>query len=281
MHEHAAQRGTGLMWLLSPLTWLVLAACLLVPALRLRARWPAAACAALAAIAVAGMTPLVANSLVARLEQPGRVDGDCSRQPPPTIVVLAGGLQAKPQDATDFSVLGIASRRRLERAVQYWRQDGGRSLVITGTSLASDDDGVPSDALLMAAYAGVLDVPDLAVRIEPDARDTWGNALNVAALRPRIPRRIALVTSALHMRRATFAFRTAGFQVCPLPADSRLVALGFPGCLMPRSSSLNKTEDVLHELAGLAYYHWRSGGSQAAGGPENARVGNDARADGG
>lgn len=243
------------MVLLSPLTWLVLAGCLVFPALRLRARWPVGVCLTVAAIALAGMTPLVANVLVARLERPGRTDRDCTLRPPPTIVVLAGGLVGKPQDAGDFGVLGIASRRRLERAVQYWRSGEGRSLVLTGTS---SDSPAPSDAMLMATYADVLGVPGGAVRIESRARDTWENARYVAAMTPGVPRRITLVTSAMHMLRATFAFKAAGFLVCPLPADSRLAAVSPPGYLVPRSTALHKTEDGLHEWVGLAYYYWRN-----------------------
>lgn len=242
-------------WLLSPLTWLVLSGCLLFPALRLRARWAVGVCVTVAAIALTGMTPLVANLLVARLERPVRADKNCALRPPPTIVVLAGGLEGKPRDTSDFSVLSIASRRRLERAVQYWRRGDGRTLVLTGTS---SDSPTPSDAMIMAVYAGVFDVPGNAIRIESRAHNTWENARQVAAMMPRVPRRITLVTSGMHMRRATFAFRAAGFLVCPLPADSRLAAVKPPGYLVPRSSSLRKTEDGLHELVGFVYYYWRN-----------------------
>lgn len=243
------------MWLLSPLTWLVLSGVLLFPALRLRARWPVGICMTVTAIALTGMTPLVANLLVARLERPARADKNCALRPPPTIVVLAGGLEGKPRDTSDFSVLSIASRRRLERAVQYWRRGDGRTLVLTGTS---SDSPMLSDAMIMAVYAGVFDVPGNAIRIESRAHNTWENARQVAAMMPRVPRRITLVTSGMHMRRATFAFRAAGFLVCPLPADSRLAAVKPPGYLVPRSSSLRKTEDGLYELVGFAYYYWRN-----------------------
>lgn len=243
-----------MMLLLSPLTWLLLAGALLLPSFRLCARWLGAACLAIAAVAFLAMTPLLANVLVARLEQPGPVDSDCTLRPPTTIVVLAAGLAGEPLDAHDISAINLAGRRRLDRAVQYWRNGDGRTLVMTGTS---SDGASPSDATLMTAYVAALGVPGSVVRTESRALDTWGNASHVAAMTPRVARRITLVTSAIHMIRATMAFKASGFQVCPLPADSRLSETSFPGLLLPRSTSLTKTEDGLHELVGMAYYRWR------------------------
>ena len=72
-----------------------------------------------------------------------------------------------------------------------------------------------------------------------------------------MPRRLVLVTSAMHMPRSRLALGRAGFDVCPVPADSRRIAFGLPGYLIPGSSALDKTEAALHELVGLAYYRWR------------------------
>lgn len=244
------------MWLLSPLSWLLIVLLLAVPAWRMRTRnrWLWLGCLAFATVAVAATTPLVGNGLLAWLERPVPADADCT-VPPSTVVVVAGGLDRPPRDAGDFGVLSSASQRRLEAGVQYWREHAGRRLVLTGGQTMQ---GAASEGELMAAYAQWLGVPSSEVRVDSSARNTWQNARFVARMKPGTSQPVVLVTSALHMRRALFAFHSAGFRVCPLPTDYRSLPFELPGTLVPRSSALEKTELALHELVGLVYYRWLS-----------------------
>ncbi|MEG3192358.1 YdcF family protein [Lysobacter sp. D1-1-M9] len=243
-------------WLLSPLVWLLLAAVLAPIAwqLRSRAKWLAAGCLALAVAAWLAMTPLVANSLLDYLERPVAGPATCLTDPPSTVVVLAGGVDRPPQGRADFAVLNLASRRRIERGVQYWREREGRQVVVTGGAVAA---GPATLAELMGRYAQWQGVPGPALHAESHSANTRENAENVARMMPGVPRRIALVTSALHMPRARLSFEAVGFEVCPLPTDFRTVPVGAPGYLLPRTSSLLKTEAALHELVGIRYYGWR------------------------
>ncbi|MFD0737900.1 YdcF family protein [Lysobacter koreensis] len=258
--------------MLSPLSWLLVAllAVCLGSWLHERGRWLRPAGAVIACVAVVAMTPWVANALVGWLEAPGSMPRSCQSSPPQVAVVLAGGVDAEPSGPTDFSALSITSRRRIERAVAWWRDQPGRSLVVSGgPQLAA---GVPASALMLV-YARRLGVRDDALRAEQVSTSTWENARGLAALSPPIPRRVVLVTSAMHMPRARYAMTRAGFEACPLPADSRLVPFGLPGYLIPGSSALVKTEAALHELVGLVYYRWldrrwrREETARAAAGP--------------
>jgi len=246
------------MWLiLSPLTWLLvamLAACL---SLRWgkRRRLALQACATVAIAAVVAMTPLVANTLLGSLENITPGAPACGSPMPTTAVVLAGGLSRRASDPDDLAVLGLASRRRLDRAVAWWHEDSGRQLVMSGGSWFGD--GIP-DAGLMLRYARRLGVPASVMSAEDRSLTTWASARELAAMRPALPKRIALVTSAAHMKRALYAMREAGFDACPVVADRRQVPLDFPGLLVPQRSALEKTEDALHEMVGMAYYRWRA-----------------------
>ena len=95
------------------------------------------------------------------------------------------------------------------------------------------------------------------MRSEDVSRTTWQSAQELARLRPALPRRVALVTSAAHMPRAAYAMREAGFAVCPVAADRLHVPPDWPGVLLPQRSALEKTEIALHELIGLLYYRLR------------------------
>lgn len=243
-------------WLLSPLSWLLLAMLGACAARwwRRRARTLCVVSGVVAVVAVAAMTPLVANLLVGWLERPALQSAACAVTPPDIAVVLAGGVDAADPEDADISALGITSRRRMERAVAWWGAKPGRRLVVAGGPMV--DGGVPPSRL-MVRYSRQLGVDAGALLAEESSVNTWENARHLARL-PDMPQRVVLVTSAMHLPRAGFAMRQAGFEVCPVPADFRRVALGWPGALIPRSSALGKSEAALHEIVGLAWYRLRA-----------------------
>lgn len=245
------------MWLLSPLTWALLAGVcgLLAWRVRHRWRWLWRVCASALILSVLAMTPLLANALLWRLERLARPDAACGADPPDTVVALAGGIDQLPQGNADFGVLGLASRRRLDSAVAYWRTVPGRTLIITGGPARP---GLPAESELLAAYATTLGVPAAAMRLETEATNTWQNAQRVAHMHPAVAPRVALATSALHMARAQLAFRAAGFSVCPISSDVRFTPNDLPEALLPRSGALAKSEAAIHELVGLISYRLRA-----------------------
>ena len=241
--------------MLSPLSWLllvVLVACGSSWWGRYR-RIALAACAVSGLAAVAAMTPLFANLLLGHLENASPAPASCEVSTPTTAVVLAGGVSGRASGPDDLAVLGLATRRRLDRAVAWWREGRGRHLVMSGGSWF---DGGVADARLMLRYAQALGVPPSAMSVEGASLTTWESAQRLATMRPGLPARVALVTSAVHMPRAVYAMSEAGFNVCPVAADRRQVPLDLPGFLIPQRSALEKTENALHEVVGLAWYHW-------------------------
>ncbi|UHQ21811.1 YdcF family protein [Lysobacter sp. 5GHs7-4] len=249
-------------WLLSPLAWLLLAAAAMPWAWgrRQRRRWPLIASATLAVVALASMTPLVANLLGKPLQAPVAAPLACRTAPPSIAVVLGGGSDGRPRGPADFSVLNLASRRRMDRAVAWWREREGRLLVLEG----GEPRGGIGVAELMAAYAQTQGIPAAALRVDSRSDDTWDNARHAAGLSPPLPGRIVLVTSLIHMPRARAAFAGAGFEVCPLATDARSLPSRLPWALVPRTSALANTELALHEWVGIAYYRWRDHGERPA-----------------
>lgn len=243
-------------WLLSPLSWLFVAALLSPLAWLVRSRWLAAGCIVLTGLAFAAATPLVANRLLEQLERPLAAADlqHCNQSPPDTVIVLAGGVDRLPSSRTDFSVMNIQSRRRTERGVQYWRERSGRQLILAGGKIGYRNY---SNADLMGEYAHWLGVPREALRLERRSSNTHENASNVAGMLPRLPRRISLVTSAMHMPRALMEFQAAGFDICPLLTDFQSVPARLPGSLLPTSISLVKTQAALHEMLGNAFHRWQ------------------------
>jgi uncharacterized SAM-binding protein YcdF (DUF218 family) len=163
--------------------------------------------------------------------------------------VLAGGMPLPPRDASDFRALGIDSLRRLIAAVNLFDERKATTLAIVGTS---EYDIAESD--VMSALALRLGVPAAAIRVEPHSTTTWQNATFAAALEPPLARRIWLVTSALHMPRALYAFHEAGFDACAFPAYTQHQGPDGLAYLLPYGASETKAEDAIHEIVGEIGY---------------------------
>ncbi|WP_411834995.1 YdcF family protein [Pseudoxanthomonas mexicana] len=243
-------------WLFSPLSWLLLslAVCAIGWRWQAQRRRLLAFLAAATAISTLAMTPWFANLLVGWLEHIPNRPPACRLDPPQVAVVLAGGVDRSARDERDFSALTVASRRRAEKAIEWQRERLGRELVIAGGRPWAN---VAPESALMASYLAQLGVDAATVRTERRSRNTWENAHELLSLSPPVERRVALITSAMHTRRAAYAMRRAGFEVCEVQTDWRHVPYDGPGYFVPGSSGLNKTEAALQEMAGLFYYQLR------------------------
>jgi uncharacterized SAM-binding protein YcdF (DUF218 family) len=240
-------------WLLSPLAWAIAASALLALAWPRRRPRMLAAGILLAAVSFASMTPLAANLLWRGLEHAASMPPGCEGEVPAVALVPGGGFDGWPRHARDFSVLNLASRQRVERAVDWWRERPGRRLVLLG---GSPHPAAPPVSGLMAAYAETLGVPAASITVEPRSVDTWGNAREAAAMSPPLPGRVVLVTSPVHVPRAQLALARHGFEACPREAGVRRLPSRLPWALVPRTSALARTEVALHEGVGLAYYRF-------------------------
>lgn len=194
--------------------------------------------------------PVVANALVRWQESRITTAPECERDPPSTIVVLSGGITRLPLSAMDFSALGESSLRRLLSGVERFQMQSGASLVITGGAAQY----AMAESTLMGALAERLGVSADSIRLETKARSTWQNAEFVAELTPAIDRQIWLVTSAVHLPRASYAFEQAGFAICAWPADPLAAEANSVGYYLPSTTALRKSEAVIHEWVGEAAY---------------------------
>jgi uncharacterized SAM-binding protein YcdF (DUF218 family) len=106
-----------------------------------------------------------------------------------------------------------------------------------------------------------LGVPRSAILLPGRGSNTAAEARAVADLMRTLPaepgagRRVILVTSAFHMRRAQLLFTRAGFEVVPYPVDFR--ASDEPLSILdvlPMAHALWTTEIALREFYGYLYY---------------------------
>ncbi len=237
--------------LLSPLFLALILAWLGVTALAAaRPRWAAAAWSGLALMLVL-MTPAAANTLLSWMEVPAQ-PLVCSAEPDRIHVLLTGGTERDPTDATDYGALGADSLARTTRFARQFAQGDARSIVISGGGVGLPESG------LMAALLTRSDVAAQRLRTETASLDTWASAHELRRQMPELGTRIVLSTSALHQRRASLAFRAHGFDVCDNALFSDVIAPGPLASFVPQSTSLRKSERVLHEVVGWLVYRLRS-----------------------
>jgi uncharacterized SAM-binding protein YcdF (DUF218 family) len=115
------------------------------------------------------------------------------------------------------------------------------------------------ESVAMLEFLRDYGIPESALRAEDRSRNTAGNAREAwAVLSARGVRRIHLVTSAWHMRRAEREFERVGFQVLPAPADFRSFGL-VPGvrAWLPDAEALALSHIVVKEWLGWWWGGWR------------------------
>ncbi|GAB5524189.1 MAG: hypothetical protein Roseis2KO_20610 [Roseivirga sp.] len=101
-------------------------------------------------------------------------------------------------------------------------------------------------------------VPDEDITVEPDAINTYENAVNSAKiLREKFPnQKYLLITSAFHMKRSSLCMKAQGISIDTFPAGFRTdrPTPKFDDLFIPRAEAISRWEVIFKELAGLATY---------------------------
>ena len=198
-------------------------------------------------------TPLVPDLLISRLEDRYSVfNPDMFMHPdrPVHIVVLGGGhVNDDRLPANDR--LSPAAMVRLSEAIRIHRKLPG-SLIITSGWSAS---GKVPQAEVLAETALLLGVDENYIKKQPLPKNTRMEASEYNRLFGDNAH-IILVTSAVHMRRAIFAFQKEGLDPVPAPTNHLIKKdenynqwIGFPS-----SGNIKKMESAVHEYVGLWWY---------------------------
>lgn len=201
-------------------------------------------------------TPFFANYLSASLEQ--RYLPVPVKDSPTTdaIVVLGGAI-----DIVQFPRITPELNRGADRvlhAARLYRAGKAPLVIASGGNLRQSKNGT-SEAAAMVQLLTEWGVPSEAIIIEGYSLNTYQNALfTQRILEEKELKRVLLVTSASHMRRALATFRSAGIDAIPSPTDYETIEQAWmflDG--LPDSKALDKTTRCLKEYLGFIVYWWR------------------------
>jgi uncharacterized SAM-binding protein YcdF (DUF218 family) len=200
-------------------------------------------------------TPAVSDALRWSLEKrfPPLAIDDVPRAD--AIVALGGGMRPA-TSRNPYPDLGSAADRYWH-AWRLWRADKAPEIVVSGGALPWRE-GPGSEAEAAVRFLVDLGVPADRILLESASLDTRQNAeMTEAVLRTRGARRVLLVTSALHMRRALAHFDIPGVDVIPVATDHE-VGDDPPGLIrwLPNTDALDGSRRAIKEYLGYWSIGW-------------------------
>jgi len=232
--------------------------CVLLARRQWRRAWVVLACVAAACAVEAARLP---RRLVAGLERPFVRQAGAPTEPADAVAVLGGSVKPSTNN-----ILGLGfgdTADRLITGIALVRQGKGRVLVLSGGGRGvPPGTGVPVEVQGARDWIRSWGLAPAPVEVLDWCLDTHEEALRHANLaRKNGWKKVILVTSAWHMKRAAAAFRKAGLEVVPVACDFR----GIPGRLeshrlswVPRTGTLVLLDLWMEETAGYLYYRLRS-----------------------
>lgn len=185
--------------------------------------------------------------------------------PPYDEAIVLGGftrLHATPTDRLHLN----AEANRFSQAVELYHLGKVRRLVFVSGGRVNSDPPL-TEARLAARTAGRLGVPEEAIIALGTSRNTHENAEEYRVHRESEgsgePRRVLLVTSAFHARRAEACFRKAGIETRLFPTDHRSERaypgrlLTFSNTVVPSPGTMLSWGALFREWFGLLVYRLR------------------------
>jgi len=180
-------------------------------------------------------------------------------EPPPldgveAIVVLGGGMHVYDDEGKHYE-LGDSTVMRCLHAARLYRDAGGLPVVVSGGKVLEDRPGPPlGQAMREFLVRTGVDPND--IRIEDTSTTTYENAVDSRELLQREGiTRVALVTDAAHMLRASLCFQKQGLDVVPAPCNWRATRFEVTAfTFLPSLDAARGVQAAFHEWLGLLWY---------------------------
>jgi uncharacterized SAM-binding protein YcdF (DUF218 family) len=173
------------------------------------------------------------------------------------VVILDGGLNAVGSYKDNPEPSGNTYSRLLN-GVRFFKQSRAGTMALCG---GVSQPGTQSAAEVMKKIAMEMGVPESEIVIETKSRNTMENASELVRIMPKEQgRRIGLVTSTLHIRRATKAFNKyfPDDTIVPLPVNHQYNPVPFDIVIaVPSAGVLASSSQALREWIALLWYSIR------------------------
>ena len=241
-----------LMFLIKPVTWIVLA--LLLALFLKNHKWKQYAFYAGLGILLVFTNPFL-NNLAWKAWEAEPVKYEEIDKQYDAVIVLGGYTHSlmKPRDRVHFT----AAYDRLSRALELYKLGKADKILLTSGSAQVIGEKVKS-SVIIKDHLLRIGIPEADIIIEPGSRNTHENAEYTAKMLKKQYQNgdFLLVTSAFHMYRAKHCFAKEGLKVDTFPADFRSSELNWEldGLLLPSAGALDSWEYLIKEWIGVVAY---------------------------
>lgn len=208
-------------------------------------------------ILVLGMfsMPVIGNALMRTVEGWASRVPMASLQKADAIVVLSGMvLQIKGAPLGEWG----DAVDRFEGGVELYKAGKAPVIVFTRGQMPWAPGAIPEGELLAkrAVLLGIPEKPILLTEIVGNTDDEAAGTKKLLGVHNGSRKKIILVTSAFHMRRAAILFEKAGFEVIRYPVDFRVSSKSQLSVLdfLPEAGALEKSSTALREMIGWVFY---------------------------
>jgi uncharacterized SAM-binding protein YcdF (DUF218 family) len=160
------------------------------------------------------------------------------------IVVLDAATQRYRNGTLELALVTRPSAVRALETIRLYHALRPQLVIVSGG--ANERSGIAAEGAALRDVLVANGVPGDRVSLDSASRDTREQGKNVALeLHSKGITRFALVTSAVHMRRAMRAFDDSGLQAVPAPAP-----LDMPGrfAWWPSTAGLDRSYDAWYEI---------------------------------
>lgn len=190
------------------------------------------------------------------------------------IVVLGGGTVTKSDPRPTVEINGGGDR--ILYAVKLFREKAAERIVLGGSYIpwrdgqVETEEGISSPASEMAELmTGMFSIPEESLILQDRSVNTYEEAVvDAALLRELGLRRVILVSSATHMRRAVPLFEKQGLEVIPAPTDFSFSDQEWENLLrfdwktaytfiIPTIGNMETLQNAVREYLGYFVYHLR------------------------
>jgi uncharacterized SAM-binding protein YcdF (DUF218 family) len=169
---------------------------------------------------------------------------------PQALVVFGEGVEP-PYREEPYPVPRTNTYRRCEHAAWIYDNYGPMPILVSGGRTSRR---YPTVAETMNDLLRKHGIPENMIWMEDQSHSTYENAVYSAAiLRDHGVSRVALIVDVVSMTRAAACLRKLGIDVSSAPCEFR--SLGpLQDELLPSWVAIQRNEDTLHEVLGLAWY---------------------------
>ena len=172
------------------------------------------------------------------------------------LAIVLGGMGRidERQNRFDFTYSGD----RLFQTLELYHKNRVKKLLITGGS-GSISKPHHREAMYIKRYLHNINIPDSAVLIENNSKNTYENAVFTKKILDSLKFKgsILLVTSSSHMRRSLAIFNKAGYQNITPYVTNKITGIRkfeFDYCFIPNTDALFTLNIITHEIFGYITY---------------------------